>query len=158
VPVSLPQFAALVTRYCDWCEGEPGSAREEAETAFSLLVDLLAGVPRVQGGFAGGAGRRISDEVWKQMHSRFASLPFQYYVSWHNPLDLDDHEREMGDIADDLADVWRDLKPGLELYESNDLAAAAAEWQFGFEFHWGRHATAALYALHCWLVDNRPQL
>jgi len=155
VAVSLPQFAEVVRRYCDWCEAAPRNGREEAQTAFDLLVNLLAGMPPVQGGFGGGAGREISHDEWKRMHSRFASMPFQYYESRHDPLDIDDRERELGDIADDLADIWRDLKPALELYDSNQQAVAAAEWQFDFEIHWGRHATAALYAIHCWLVDNR---
>jgi len=84
-------------------------------------------------------------------------MPFRYYESRHNPLDIENREYALGDIADDLADIWRDLKPALELYDNNDHAAAAAEWQFDFEIHWGRHATAALYALHCWLADNRPE-
>ena len=153
--VPLPQFAEDVRRYCDWCEGEPRGAKEEAQTAFDLLVTLLAGMPTVQGGFGGGTGRRIPVEDWNRMHARFASIPFQYYESPTNPLELDDGPREIGDIADDLADIWSDLKPGLELYDANEQASAAEEWRFNYEMHWGRHATAALYALHCWLVDNR---
>ncbi len=110
----------------------------------------------MQGGYGGGAGRSITYDDWKRIHARFASMPFQYYESRQDPFDLGDHEHEVGDLADDLADIWRDLKRGLELYDSNERVTAAAEWKFGFEAHWGRHATAALYALHCWLVDNRP--
>jgi hypothetical protein len=155
VSVSLQQFADVVRRYCNWCEGAPGSGKSEAQTAFDLLASLLSGASHVQGGYGGGAGRRASEEDWQLMHARFASMPFQYYYSQHDPLDIDNREREVGDVADDLADIWRDLKAGLELYDNNDHAAAAAEWQFSFEMHWGRHAAAAGYALHCWLVDNR---
>jgi hypothetical protein len=159
VAIPLPQFAELVRQYCAWCEGSPRTGREEAQTGFDLLVQLLAGMPATQGGCYGGAGRSIPDDEWQVIHARFASIPFQYYQSWFDPLNIDDlkGDHELGDIADDLADIWRDLKPGLELYDGNQQGAAAAEWQFAFEAHWGRHATAALYSLHCWLVDHRPK-
>ena len=153
--VTLQQFAEAARRYCEWCEGAPGSQKDEAQTAFNLLVNLLSGFPPVQGGHGGGAGRSIPYDDWKRMHARFASMPFQYYESRHDPFGLGEREREISDLADDLADIWRDLKPGLELYAGNERVKAAAEWKFGFETHWGRHATAALYVLHCWLVDNR---
>jgi len=156
VAVTLQQFAEAARRYCEWSEGPPGVGQAEAQKAFDLLVNLLPGFPPVQGGHGGGAGRSITYEDWKRMHARFASsMPFQYYECRHKPFDLGDREHEIADMADDLADIWRDLKPGLELYDSNERVKAAAEWKFGFEKHWGRHATAALYALHCWLVDNR---
>lgn len=52
-------------------------------------------------------------------------------------------------VPDELADVWRDLRRGL-----NALAADARwqdvawEWKFGLQTHWGKHAEDALVALH----------
>jgi hypothetical protein len=52
-------------------------------------------------------------------------------------------------VPDDLADVWSDLRQGL-----NALAAGtrwedvAWEWKFGLQTHWGKHAEDALVALH----------
>ena len=46
-----------------------------------------------------------------------------------------------GSLADDAADIYRDLPSGL-----NDNAVG--EWRFGFDNNWGKHAAEALYALH----------
>jgi hypothetical protein len=62
-------------------------------------------------------------------------------------------EAVMLPLADDLADIHRDLTHGLRA-----LADGAAhedvvwEWRFGFYSHWGRHATEALRVLHARLA------
>jgi hypothetical protein len=58
------------------------------------------------------------------------------------------------DLADDLADIWRDVKSGLLLYRSENPAAASWEWRFHFKAHWGRHATGAMHALQAWFSAN----
>ncbi|MFE7505205.1 DUF5063 domain-containing protein [Promicromonospora sp. NPDC057488] len=48
-----------------------------------------------------------------------------------------------------MADIWRDLRSGLDWLDSGaDPADVLWDWRFGFETHWGRHATHALHALH----------
>jgi uncharacterized protein DUF5063 len=51
-------------------------------------------------------------------------------------------------VSQDLADIWADLKRGLNAYERGDCDAALWDWGFGFKFHWGRHLVDALAALH----------
>lgn len=52
-------------------------------------------------------------------------------------------------VADAVADIWRDLRAGL-----NALTAGARwqdvawEWRFGLQTHWGKHAAETLAALH----------
>jgi len=49
-------------------------------------------------------------------------------------------------MADDLSDMYFDLKHGLELVDENP-AHAASDWQRSFYAHWGKHLLAA----ECWL-------
>jgi uncharacterized protein DUF5063 len=59
-------------------------------------------------------------------------------------------------LADDLADIWLDLKRGLLALEGGAPASDVTwEWRFGFYTHWGRHATEALRAVHARLADDR---
>lgn len=52
-------------------------------------------------------------------------------------------------VPDDLADVWRDLRRGLDaLAEGDRWQDVAWEWKFGLQTHWGKHAEDALVALH----------
>jgi hypothetical protein len=50
-------------------------------------------------------------------------------------------------LADDLADIWRDLAGGLALSEARATADAVWEWRFSFRRHWGAHAVEALRAI-----------
>ena len=52
-------------------------------------------------------------------------------------------------IADDLADIWRDLRDGLNRLEAGgELSDIVWEWRFLFDVHWGAHAAEAIRALH----------
>lgn len=58
-------------------------------------------------------------------------------------------------LADDLVDIWRDLKRGLLALEGGVPPSDVTwEWRFGFYTHWGRHATEALRAVHALVADD----
>lgn len=51
--------------------------------------------------------------------------------------------------ADDLTDVWKDLREGLDgLASSARWEDVSWEWKFSLQTHWGTHAEDALVALH----------
>jgi Domain of unknown function (DUF5063) len=59
-------------------------------------------------------------------------------------------------LADDLADIYRDLREGLDLAEKEGSVSPARviwAWRFDWEHHWGRHALGALRALYARLTD-----
>jgi hypothetical protein len=95
----------------------------------------------------------VSDEEWKQVYARAAALPFQYYSSYFDPSQVPPEDHEIGDLADDVADIYRDLCAGLALVDAGHLAEAQWQLRFSFLTHWGRHASGAIRALHCWYVD-----
>jgi Domain of unknown function (DUF5063) len=56
-----------------------------------------------------------------------------------------------GSLADDLGDIYRDLKEGLLAWDTADPGTqrdAVWQWRFGFQSHWGRHLAAALRVIH----------
>ncbi|GGN07013.1 hypothetical protein GCM10009721_38370 [Terrabacter tumescens] len=58
-------------------------------------------------------------------------------------------------LADDLADIWHDLRAGLSLVGGPPTVDNAVwEWRFHFEIHWGRHAVEALRAVHAARSDS----
>lgn len=59
----------------------------------------------------------LAHEDWLAVYQRFCALPFNEYASYAQPHDREDPSPGIGNVADDLADVWRDLKGGLALYE-----------------------------------------
>jgi hypothetical protein len=53
-----------------------------------------------------------------------------------------------GSLSDDLIDIYKDLKEGVLLYQSDEQVEAIWHWKFNFEIHWGKHAVNAMRALH----------
>ncbi|MGQ9831338.1 MAG: DUF5063 domain-containing protein [Thermochromatium sp.] len=47
-----------------------------------------------------------------------------------------------GSLADDLTDIYCELKQGLKLFES-DPDRAVAIWALGYRWHWGQHLVDA---------------
>jgi hypothetical protein len=61
-----------------------------------------------------------------------------------------------GILSDDLADIWLDIKRGLQTLELNPEASLSDvlwSWKFSFETHWGRHAVSAMATLRSLLYS-----
>lgn len=149
-------FIEAVRAYCEWVDSEPGAAEEEARLALRLLSRLYYQALLLPAGECGAdlAGQRISDEEWMRKHRRFASMPFQYYRDYFQPADLNDESPAMGDVADDLADIYRDVADALSLYDAGHIAEALWEFRQSFMTHWGRHAVGAINAIHRYVADR----
>lgn len=54
-------------------------------------------------------------------------------------------------LWDDLGDIYRDLRKGLDLFAHGTpdcIAQAIWEWRFGYESHWGPHLVRVLQTVH----------
>ena len=156
----VEHFADIARKFCAWAEAQPAPEEIEVKTALRFLADLSSAImatPHV------GCGEDInqegiSDKEWKNIYSRFSSLPVNYYSVFFHPTKINEEEPVVGDLADDLADMYRDIKTGLWLYENKHITEAVWSWRNSFQNHWGRHATSALYALHTWSADGSIEL
>ncbi len=72
-----------------------------------------------------------------------------YWLEYDNGNSV--HPQHMsGSLADDLADIYFDLKPGLEMLSRVKPDKVLRYWRRSFELHWGQHLVDAerhLYAL-----------
>ncbi len=149
---AVDRFILLVREYCCWAEGQALPSEEEAKRATGLLARLYAAaleLPSIEPQ-SDELGEGVSDDELQRVCKRFASLPFQYYFEIFNPVAAPPEEAVLGDLCDDLADIYRDLKDGLAMLEGGSERDAIFHWKTHFEFHWGRHTTSALHALHCY--------
>ncbi|HEY4009943.1 MAG TPA: DUF5063 domain-containing protein [Acidobacteriaceae bacterium] len=94
----------------------------------------------------------------KAIEQRLANAGFQdgFWVVF-DPLQLQRQDPLRTSVSDCMADIWSDLKPGLEALEtdrSHYFDSAVWEWSFSFRTHWGRHAIDALRAIHFQLEDE----
>jgi hypothetical protein len=67
-----------------------------------------------------------------------------------------DNEVIRGTLADDIADVYRDVKESLLLMDKNAITSELAIWNWRLLFysHWGDHAISALRTIHN-LLDEK---
>lgn len=154
VPARLTRFAEAAAAYAAWCRAEPAAeARADARDALAHLARLVQLALRLElPAVDGDAEYAGTDEAeWRRVYERVGALPVGMYGECLDPLEVPPGETGLGDLADDLADIDRDLVRGLAAWRAGDHAAAEWEWRFHFQVHWGRHATAAMHALHCWL-------
>ena len=59
-----------------------------------------------------------------------------------------------GSLADDLAGIYCDLRPGLDAWGASDAATRTAivwDWRITYESHWGHHVIDAMRAIHALL-------
>lgn len=94
----------------------------------------------------------VTQQDWRRVYDNLTrSLPKHlYHEVLSDPFQIhDDPKLAIGDLADDLADTWRDMKIGLNAIEEGAAEAAALwHWKLLFDSHWGVHASSALGVLH----------
>jgi len=93
---------------------------------------------------------RFSHDQWNELFKRIGSKigRWSYYQEMFDPYDSLETSPVVGDLADDLSDIYRDLVEGVELRKMGRYADAIWAWKFNFQIHWGEHALSALRAIH----------
>ena len=165
---SVRAFVGAARRYCALIESKPDDREQWLAEVLHAIAILYAAAPVVRElGLPDHTEAsanippelRLSNDHWQVIfeHLRQVLGEDAHYVAFFNPVGADaaTDEPTHGDLADDLADVYRDLKPGLttwELSTDNYVEDILFQWvHYGHVHHWGRHAVDALRALH-WLV------
>jgi hypothetical protein len=152
---AVDAFAEIVQRYCTWAEGPFGNPCEEMRAARKLLAEIhLAVLDLPDLGPGEATEDAISADACRTVCGRFQKLPINGYWDVFNPLE--EEAPVFNTLCDDLSDIYRDLKEGLELYNRGQLVEAVWEWRFHFEIHWGRHLTGAQRAIQAYCSDEQP--
>ena len=155
---ALQAFAAEARNYCAWAvsieEGDQGAA-----TALRRVVALYQAAlqlpPASVEGTEDDRHEFVDTDERERVRVACARLPLQYYSQQFDPLTVPSTEEPtIGDITDDISDIFRDVRKGLWYFERGRVADAAWEWAFGFQHHWGRHAACAIRTLHAYLAEN----
>jgi len=151
---SVAAFVETAREYCQLIEGHrKGSRKSFLKQIATTLPRLYAGAVHLPSTGASGRvkARRISSTEWQNLFVSLGRKLGRECCYWHcfNPYVRE--ELMAGSLADDFADIYRDIKPALLHYESGRATAQVAavyEWRSGMLSHWGHHATGALRVLH----------
>ena len=154
---AIDRFAAEAGRFERWLlDGVDRDAAAAREALMRLLALYRASLdlPSADEVGDGHGAERVSDADYQRAVAAASRLPLSLYREVFNPAGLEDEESVVGDITDDLADIYSDVASGLRAYEKGDRAVANWEWSFHLHAHWGAHATSAIRALHWWLSEK----
>ena len=165
----IAEFTTEARRYCTFVEEEgPVNSWVFASTCqhhLLRLYQLALSMPMLEPEIA-TTSEGMEHEVWRRQFLLIGrKLSRDHYWAVLEPLERDQPEPMMNSLADDLADIWRDLKPvliALDRAQPISTEEAAWHWRFSFETHWSHHAAGAIVALNalCFgpLADpNRPR-
>ncbi|HEY4083917.1 MAG TPA: DUF5063 domain-containing protein [Burkholderiaceae bacterium] len=153
---SIASFAEVARGYCSWCEGDSLGPDPESKAA-GWLARLYAAALALPDREA-ESDEGMPDLPQPQADRAKANLaPFRgwYYREFFDPHPHLTDESCMGDVGDDLLDVYCDLRAGLVAFDVGHINDAAWHWSFQFRIHWGRHAVGGLFALHSMHVSKR---
>lgn len=155
------KFAMLAREYCNWCEGEkpadPEQARADAIRHLAGLYVGALGLPRVERNDYPASDAQVSQADWESVYRSCSALPVGYYYCALDPSIDAQFEMGAGDVGDDIADIYRDMKEGLQIWDSGQRDDAAWHWIWTCRLHWGVHALEALRALHLNRVSKRRE-
>ena len=142
------EFIDAAQYFCGWIEGHPLPPFEEHATARRLVARLYSAALDLP--FAEPDDFeviKLNELTRSRITQRLSSLPFSIYWIALNSDIRDEGTVACGELADDLHDIYTDVKEGLLTYP-HSVPTATWHWRFTFDIHWGHHAVSALSALH----------
>ncbi len=146
----VKEFSDLALEYCNWVEKQ-----EKSEDQLYYVQVLLSKLYcwGIQLPDCESTDLLESKELPTHEHSKvleyFAEFPVQYYSMVFNAEVVPSEDPVTGDVVDDLADIYKDLKDGLWYLGKGSEVDAVFYWRSSLGIHWARHILGAMYALYC---------
>lgn len=147
---NLQQFIQSATEFCTLIDRVETMlfARfiEQSASLLAWLYHNALDLPDIELNSEDDVARLQTYENLAKSLSEVFSTFNMYRVPVHAYLtqSLDDTV-SYGLLSDDFADIYLDLKSGLNIYDESPKLAVW-HWRFSFQMHWGAHASNALWA------------
>ena len=148
---ALSEMVQVADRFCSLIDRTLQEPDDSLERLFELMPRLHAAVTALNGFDVGDIPPHDIDMDERfEVYSHLRRVLGERDSYW---LEFDAAPEEMhmsGSLADDLTDIYFDLRYGLELMDDIWPRRAAQAWQSTYRLHWGQHLVDAerhLYAL-----------
>jgi hypothetical protein len=165
------RFGSVAQRFCSVVDSAPNLDRIELLVqVYRILPQLISeaiSLPSVELSDSENeeeereksvlrARARLSDAQWGHLYARLKEKLADWDLYWQVWDPTKDNEAIHGTLADDIADIYRDVKEGLVLNEAQQALPEDNiwEWRLGFYSHWGKHAIDALRTIHFLLEET----
>lgn len=158
---AVTAFVETARRFCELVDTRSTLTRRElvsrAHGALTQLYSQGANLPEIEPRETAAAMSTLTREEWWALFSALRDQLRDYDSFWVAPPGTDAPiDPGPSSLADDLADIYRDLKSGLALWDAKADRAVDAVWgwRFGWSTHWGRHAVDALGRVHTIIYEH----
>lgn len=165
------RFSATACQFCSVVDSASSSNRTELLSKLYRILPVLISeaisLPDASLDYGGpqetaGCGLRIGapgEHEWRKLYN-FLKEKLGDWDLYHQVFDpTKDSEAICGTLADDIADIYRDLRKGLAFREKRSGQPdvdAVWTWHLLFYSHWGKHAMDALLTIHFRLQNTVP--
>jgi hypothetical protein len=159
------QFASVAKKFCDAIESAPNLDRTELLVqVYRILPQLIShaiSLPRVE--LNDNESREklrtklsLSHAQWSELYQSLKIKLGDVNLYWAVWDPTKESEAIHGSLADDFADIYRELKQDLDLGGADEAVSEDNiwHWRFGYHSHWGKHAIDALRTIYFLLEDH----
>jgi uncharacterized protein DUF5063 len=159
------RFSAVAKQFCSAVDS--ASKTDRTDLLFQIyrilpkLIDEAISLPDVRlsdigNGVEGNSepaslvSVRQAVQEWGQLYNSLKEKLGDWDLYWQVFDPCADNQAIAGTLADDIADIYRDLKEGLVLRDTcqGRLEDIVWTWRLLFYSHWGKHAMDALLTIH----------
>jgi len=157
VTTELSRMREIAEEYCGLIEGLEHASGDWLERLNTLLPRLHAAVSSLDG--AAGLDPHYLEpnlDARFELYTRLRDLLGDRDSYWME-YDAGDEQCRSGSLADDLTDIYCELKYGLTLLDlqPEDPRSAFDGWRTGYRVHWGQHLLDAERHLYALQTSNR---
>ncbi|HVN59411.1 MAG TPA: DUF5063 domain-containing protein [Bacteroidales bacterium] len=162
--VHVVEFTAMATEYCKYAEHASELKGSELLNIMQRFLPLLyhkaAMLPHTEPFFEDGNEKFVTEQDWNNIHEKFKTA----FGSANDYLELLDDPASgdegtiAAEIAEDLSDVYQDMKNFVLLYQTGTeevMNDAIWECRLNFENYWGVRLLNSLRAIHRFLVSGK---
>jgi len=149
----LKEMADLAVSYCGLVEGASDADLAWLQKVAALLPRLHAAVAALGNTETEAEHTLVADlDARFELYTHIRDLLGERDAYWMEFDSAYDRQCMSGSLADDLTDIYCELKHGLRVLEADPLSndGALEVWRRGYKAHWGQHLLDAerhLYAL-----------
>lgn len=160
---NVVEFVAAANEFCKYAEHASEIKGEEMLRILQRILPFLylkaSLLPSLEPYFEDGNEKFVTEDDWFRIHNTFR----EQFGSADEYLEVFEEKMKDSDVpvvaslAENIADIYQDLKDFLLLYQTGTLEVmndAVWESKFNFENYWGQKLTNALRALHKFIYSG----
>jgi hypothetical protein len=136
----IDNFVAVATEYCSLVERHRqysvGDFLARIRVVLPVLYYRALQLPEIESADE-KAGREITHDEWQELFGSLQTYFGDHDLYWvvFDPIKVEPNDPVASSLADDLADIWRDLTNGLTDWNGASQSPEVV-WKLHFDFHW----------------------